>query len=82
MNMKIKLKKRGLTTVAATILLISFALALGIVILNFGQSLIHDVSAEPVKIEGKTLCPAGCVAEDLFTNSESPLVKEIRGEFV
>jgi len=72
--------KRALSPLAATILLISFAIALGIVILNFGQSIIHETTAQPQTINGQTICPIGCVAEDLFTNPSSPLITEIKNE--
>jgi predicted tellurium resistance membrane protein TerC len=67
--------KRGLTPIAATTLLIVFALALGVVILNFGESLIEQSVHEAPVVEGRTLCPIGCVAEDLFSDQSQVVVK-------
>ncbi len=72
--------RRALSPLAATILLISFAVALGIVILNFGQSVIQETAAEPPRLNGAALCPVGCVSEELFTNPNSPLITEIKKE--
>ena len=75
-----RLGTRALTPLAATVLLLGFSLALGIVILNFGQNLIQEKSAEPTIVDGQRACPVGCVAEELFTNPDSPLISEMRSE--
>jgi flagellin-like protein len=73
------LNKRGLTPLAATVLLIVFAIALGVVILNFGESLIEQNIGEAPKVDGRTICPIGCIAEEVFTQ-ESVIVSNIKGE--
>jgi len=66
--------KRGLSPLAATSLLIVFALTLGVVIINFGESFIEETREAPI-VEGTKLCPIGCISEDIFTQDNSPLIQ-------
>ena len=70
---KINHNKRGFSSGAATTLLIVFALALGVVILNFGETYIEQNVVQVQQVDGKALCPLGCVSEGVFENSVQPL---------
>ncbi len=63
---KINSNKRGFSSAAATTLLIVFALALGGVILNFGETYIDQSVGPAQEVNGNALCPLGCVSEGVF----------------
>ncbi|PIZ51222.1 hypothetical protein COY27_04325 [Candidatus Woesearchaeota archaeon CG_4_10_14_0_2_um_filter_33_13] len=47
------MKKKGITPIMATILLISFAVALGVVIMSFGQAQVEESAQCPIDINLK-----------------------------
>ncbi|MBW3013338.1 hypothetical protein KY340_03970 [Candidatus Woesearchaeota archaeon] len=52
--------KKGISPLVATVLLITFAIVLGAIVLNYGQSFVKEATAAPLEV-GE--CPAGCIAE-------------------
>lgn len=70
------LGKRGLSPLAATALLIIFAISLGAVILSFGENIIDSTSQAPI-VDGTKMCPSGCISEEIFTKENSPLIQNI-----
>jgi flagellin-like protein len=51
------LNKRGISPLLATVLLIAFAIALGALVLNYGENFVMETSAEPMV---GAECPYGC----------------------
>ena len=56
-----RLGKKGISPLVATVLLITFAIVLGAIVLNYGQSFVKEAAAESLVEPGE--CPAGCIAE-------------------
>jgi flagellin-like protein len=55
-----RLGKKGISPLVATVLLITFAIVLGAIVLNYGQSFVKEATAAPLEV-GE--CPAGCIPE-------------------
>ena len=51
------MNKRGISPLLATVLLIAFAIALGALVLNYGENFVMETSAEPMV---GAECPQGC----------------------
>ena len=72
-------KKRGLSPLIATVLLIAFAVALGAVVMNWGQSQLHVDSCESVMIDFETvnnvpqICKNNKDEIDLFLNNKGKM---------
>ena len=56
-----RLGKKGISPLVATVLLITFAIVLGAIVLNYGQSFVKEAAAESLIEPGE--CPAGCISE-------------------
>lgn len=62
-----RLGKKGISPLVATVLLITFAIVLGAIVLNYGQSFVKEAAAESLVEPGE--CPAGCVPESSLIHS-------------
>ena len=56
------MEKKGMSPLVATVLLIAFAVALGAVVLNWGEEFVQEATAVGGEFAGA--CPAGCVSVD------------------
>lgn len=60
------MNKRGISPLLATVLLIAFAIALGALVLNYGENFVMEATAEPIP---GAECPPGCLPLEAVAES-------------